>query len=137
MNVIKGCPRDKWAEVQAIQHQPFIYIHHNGSKWAGEEPDDVQSLLDCLKAHRFNAKDWDTGFTDNPCEGIYNPDFQRGGDQPQWIDGPRMYACDAVRFSGNFEDVSHGFCIDTNHAPTISALKSALAANIARHKKAA
>jgi hypothetical protein len=34
--IIKGTPREKWDEVQTIQHQPFIFIQSNGSKWASD-----------------------------------------------------------------------------------------------------
>src|SRR5882672_8475198 len=66
--IIKGCPRDKWEEVQAIQHEPFIYIQGNGSKWAGDVEDDVDKLLEVLAKYRLDYDRFGLEFYDiNPC----------------------------------------------------------------------
>jgi len=131
--IIKGCPRDKWEEVQAIQHEPFIYIHHNGSHWAGQEPDDVTILVEVLESHKLRDDYGNDDFgAADPCVGVVNPDWDWSAspDVPHYIDGPRMYAADGVRrFSGNFENLSHAFCVDTNHEPTIKRLFEALQLN--------
>lgn len=136
--VIKGSPGGpggKWAEVQAVMASgaDFVYIHHNGSHWAGEEPDDVTKLLEVLAEYQLQP-DYSECSVD-PCRWQHNPRFVRfeTTTEPQYIDGPRMYRVDGVwRFSGNFAELSHAFCIDTNHRPTIEALRAAFTANKAR-----
>jgi hypothetical protein len=136
MHIIKGCPRDKWDEVQAIQHEPFIYIMGNGSKWAGQEEDDVSELLRMLAAHPLDPtfEEYGNFIAVDPCQGVRNPKHCGwGGDtdgEPQWIDGPRLYACDGVHsYFGNFYTYSHGFNIDTNDPETIAQLNAAIRAN--------
>lgn len=131
MHIVKGCPRDKWEEVQAIQHEPFIYIMGNGSKWAGEEEDDLPELLTVLATHPLDPR-FETFYTINPCEGIKNPDYcpwERGNTEPAYLNGPRFYQCEAARFFGNFLTISHGFSIDTNDPATIEQLVAAIQAN--------
>jgi hypothetical protein len=135
MHIIKGCPRDQWDNVQAIQHEPFVYIMNNGSHFAGQEEDDLSELLRMLSTHPLDATYEERGGfeTVDPCEGVTNPEWTWGNDAPRWIDGPRLYACEGVvRFGGNFLTYSHGFSLDTNHAPTIAALREAIAGNRAR-----
>lgn len=128
MHIIKGCPRDKWEEVQAIQHEPFLYIMGNGSKWAGEEEDNLDTLLLMLSNHRLDMEL--TYINANPCTAIDNPGWTWANDVPRWIDGPRMYACEGVvRFVGNFLTYSHGFSIDTNDPDTIATLTRAIELN--------
>lgn len=130
MQIIKGAPVYKWAEVQAIQHEPFVYIQHNGSHFAGAEPDDVTVLLEMLKAHALDARH--APFCEiNPCDGVTNPNWEYGSDAPQFIDGERLYSADGVRrYSGNFLSYSHAFSLDTNDAETIAALDAAIVDNI-------
>ena len=125
-HIIKGCPRDKWEEVQAIQHEPFIYIKSNGSRWMGDEEGDISELLGVLAKHELDSRMFKHGFiTVDPCEGVQDPHVPG-----KWIDGPRLYECDGVyNFFGNFVGVSHVFDIDTNHKPTIDALVAAIEAN--------
>ena len=125
-HIIKGCPRDKWEEVQAIQHEPFIYIKSNGSRWMGDEEGDISELLEVLAKHELDSRMFNHDFiTVDPCEGVRDPHVYG-----KWIDGPRLYECDGVySFFGNFVDVSHVFNIDTNHKPTIDALLAAIEAN--------
>ena len=132
VRIIKGAaggPDGKWEEVQEAQHEPFIFIQTNGSRWRGEDPGDVAELLDVLGKYKLR----DDGFAyyePDPCRGVENPDWYFGSDAEKWIDGPRMYAEDGVfRFHGNFDELSHAFCIDTNHKPTIDALVSAIENN--------
>jgi len=128
---IKGCPRDRWEEVQAIQHDPFIYIMSNGSKWMGEEEDDLDALFTVLAETPLDPRFEPYGnfITPDPCEGVRNPAWTWGNGEPQWIDGPRMYAVHVVRFQGNFLEVSHGFAIDTNVPEIIDRLTTAIRAN--------
>lgn len=128
MHLIKGCPGDQWEAVQAIQHEPFIYIMANGSKWAGDEEDNLDMLLLMLSNHRLDMER--TAITVNPCVGVSNPEWTWENRKPRWIDGPRMYACEGVvRFGGNFERYSHGFSIDTNDPDTIATLTRAIELN--------
>lgn len=139
MKIIKGCPRDQWESVQAVQGQPFIYIMSNGSKFAGEEQDDISVLMQMLKTHTLDPRFADPVYghpfyTDNPCEGIRNPNWTHDSKRgvPQFIDGPRLYAAECVvRFSGNFLTYSHVFTIDTNDQETIDELKHLIDANMA------
>jgi hypothetical protein len=127
IHIIKGSPREKWEEVQSIQHEPFIYIQSNGSWWAGEEEADIPELLDVLGKYRLDSEMFKGKFiTINPCYFAYG-DPSKG--EPEYIDGPRMYAADVQTFFGNFEAVSHVFHITTNHQPTIDALTAAIEAN--------
>ena len=128
---IKGCPRDRGEEVQAIQHEPFVYIQGNGSKWAGEEEDDLDELFKVLAETPLDPRleRYGNFITPAPCAGVQNPNWTRGSGEPQWIDGPRLYAVHVVSFSGNFLEVSHGFSIDTNVPEIIERLTTAIRAN--------
>lgn len=121
----------EWAEVQAAQHEPFIYIKSNGGHVYGVVEDDVSDLLQVLAQHtldprfeRIKDKGEPTFYTVDPCKGV------RSDDGRDWVDGPRLYErLGVVNFFGNFFGVSHVFNIDTNHQPTIDALMAAIAAN--------
>lgn len=134
-HIIKGSPREKWEEVQAIQHEPFIYIMSNGSRWMGEEEGDIDELLGVLAKYRLNYEMFGPSFYSvDPCTWADNPKCKRWEpltpENRHYIDGPRLYAEDGVyRFFGNFLEVSHVFSIDTNHKPTIDALVAAIEAN--------
>lgn len=130
VSVIKGCPRDKWSEVQAIQHKPFIFIQSNGSRWAGEEEGDITELLDVLGKYTLDHERFGAFYDVDVCRGVENPDWHYGSSAERWINGDRLYASDGVyRFFGNFAELSHVFTIDTNHKPTIDALVAAIEAN--------
>ena len=123
--IIKGCPRDKWEEVQAIQDEPFIYIQSNGSKWMGEEADDIDGLVVMLEKYALDPS-FDTFWCVDPCRGVKDPN-RRGS----FIDGERLYRVDGVYdFFGNFLEYSHVFSISTNHKPTIELLTRLIDANV-------
>lgn len=129
--IIKGCARDHWDEVQAIQHEPFVYIEGNGSKWAGDTEDDLDELFKVLAETPLDPR-WEqygNFIMPDPCVGVRNPEWTWGNGEPQWIDGPRMYEVHVVRFSGNFLEVSHGFSIDTNVPEIIERLTKAIRDN--------
>src|SRR5690349_10906330 len=92
--IVKGCQRDHWDEVQAIQEQPLVFIMNNCSKWGGEEPDDVGALLERLAAHPLDPIGEEDGsfHTVDPCIGVQNPQCTWGSDAERYLDGPRMYA---------------------------------------------
>ncbi len=123
--IIKGCPSDRWEDVEASQHSPFIYISSNGSRWAGEDPGDVDELLKMLATHPLDRSFEKYGdfITENPCQGV------RSEDGTDWVDGPRFFEAETTSFSGNFLTYSHVFNIYTNHPETIEALTKAIRAN--------
>jgi hypothetical protein len=125
--IIKGCPRDKWEEVQAIQDDPFIFIQSNGSHWMGEEEDDVDGLVKMLESHPLDPR-FETFYCVDPCRGVEDPN-RRG----HYINGERLYRVDGVHdFFGNFLEYSHVFSISTNHKPTIELLTRLIDANMQR-----
>jgi len=138
--IIYGTPRDKWEEVQAIQHEPFIFISSNGSRWYGEQPGDIAELLAALGKYALDVDRFDSFCTVDPCSATVNPKWMplASNTEPQWIDGKRLYEANGVcRYFGNFSDYSHVFNIDTNDKPTIDALDAAIKANLERQNKAA
>jgi hypothetical protein len=88
-------------------------IISNGSKWAGEPPDDLGALFVALATETLE------------------PDFERYGNFAEFDRGK-------VRFFGNFRSVSHVFQIVTDDAMTAAALVLAIRANqaTARYRKA-
>ncbi len=138
-HIIKGCPSEAWDKAQAVQHEPFIYIMSNGSRWAGAEAGDIAELLEMLSKHPLDVERFGPDFWNvNPCEGVINPDWTYEAKVPHYIAGPRLYSCDGVvRFFGNFLTYSHGFNIDTNDAETIAKLQDAITRNVQQQRKAA
>jgi hypothetical protein len=76
--VIKGPPYDKWQDAQDIANsgRAFIYIHSNGSKWAGQQPDDVADLLCVLDQYEL-VDDYAYHMID-VCAGVTNPKWCNG-----------------------------------------------------------
>lgn len=68
--------------------------------------------------------------------GIRNPAWSRSGGRsvPEWIDGDPIHpeSPDAIRFFGNFVNVSRAFAIDTDDAAIIGRLRAAIADNMRR-----
>jgi len=81
-------------------------IRSNGSKFAGEQPDTIETLLQVLKDHPLDRS------------------FEACGNfiQHEPITGN-------VRFFGNFVTVSHVFSIDSTEADVIQSLTLAIQAN--------
>ncbi len=117
---------------RSCQYNPFVYIIANGSKWAGQEQDELETLLETLSEYaldvqRFKGKFW----SDDPCHGIPNPAWRYGSSLPHYVDGPRMYERPGVtRFYGNFRDISHVFTFDTNVPELIAMFKESIRANV-------
>ena len=65
--------------------------------------------------------------------GVRNPEYERNSSAPEWIDGEPIHPerPDAIRFFGNFFNLSRVFCIDTDDAKTVRRLREAIAANMA------
>lgn len=94
-------------------HSPAqTVIHSNGSKWAGDEQDSIETLLEVLAGpyvlDRIFECDDDHAFIDR--------DDETG----------------MVRFFGNFLELSHVFSIDTDEPATIAKLTAAIDANMER-----
>lgn len=129
----------------------MIAIESNGSRWAGGTPATVDELVEVMGREALCPSFLDLmGPGDRAYEGaarraVPNPDWNHESPPSvwRWIDGPPIHpeAPDAVRFFGNFRNLSHVFCIDTDEPETIERLRAAIAANMDRwprfNKKAA
>lgn len=130
--IIKGEWNKKADEVRAAQHGSFIFIAGNGSKWCGEEADDIEKLIETLGEHPLDPRleKYGNFITNNPCVGIRNTEYRDTEGADEWIDGPRIFDVEGVAyFFGNFFDLSHGFSIYTNDSATIEKLTGAIRAN--------
>ena len=96
-------------------------IRSNGSKWAGEAPDTIETLLDVLegRAHRF-APNAERRFA-------LDPTFEEYGNFVYTDCG--LDGCTLTHFFGNFHELSHVFNIDTDDAALIERLTVAIRAN--------
>lgn len=90
-------------------------ITSNGSKWAGEQPDNIETLLAVLAEHPLDRVFESYGNFVTP-----NPVNMRG--EP--VGGPG-----SVSFFGNFHTVSHVFNIDTNDVDVTERLTAAIREN--------
>lgn len=94
-------------------------IHSNGSKWAGEEPDSIEKLIEVLK--------------DNTIEERFFHSFSQfeGEKGRVWYQMCPISINDdgSIQFFGNFEEVSHVFRIDTTDAELIKKLSKAIKEN--------
>jgi hypothetical protein len=88
-------------------------IISNGSKWAGEEPDSIDTLLDVLAKHPL----------DRTFEAYGNFVLR----DPQMADGSRDVG--RTHFFGNFLTLSHVFSIRTDEQDVIDKLTAAIQAN--------
>jgi len=87
---------------------PTTTIHSNGSKWAGQAPDSIDTLIGVLDREVLDRR------------------FHGG-----FIKRLRVDRCGpgTVRFFGNFLTVSHVFRIDTDDAEIIAKLTRAIRRN--------
>lgn len=92
-------------------------IQSNGSKWAGEEPDSIEMLLDVLANHPL-----DRTFEDERFGNFVIAD-------PVNMRGENLLPAGGVSFFGNFLTVSHVFSIDSTDADAIARLTIAIRAN--------
>jgi len=111
----------------------MLKIQSNGSRWAGGEPDTIETLLELLSREplRPDFEKFGNFITHPVCRGVKNPAWTWGSDAPEWINGPLIYPENpgAVRFWGNFLNVSHVFSIDTDEPEIIDRLTAAIRAN--------
>lgn len=106
----------------------MLIINYNGSKWHGDAPDAVSTLLERLSAHALD------------------PDFERFGNfvmparkERGGYEGTKLITIDlgpmypdaptALRFWGNFYEVSGVFSIDTDEPGVIHNLTTAIRLN--------
>lgn len=89
-------------------------IIHNGSKWAGDQPDDIETLFRVLEMYALD------------------PQFEPYGnfvlDDPVSDAGEHLVP-NGVRFWGNFAELSHLFEIDTDDPDLIERLTAAIRKN--------
>ena len=82
-------------------------INSNGSKWYGEEPDNIEKLMEVLKEEPLDRRFEAFGDFCYPSEGLPGN----------------------IRFMGNFFRLSHVFNIDTNDIGLIKKLARAIDLN--------
>lgn len=93
-------------------------INYNGSKWAGEEPDSIATLLDVLASEVLNRL--------FECSVGGNPFISKSEVDAKWAPPG------TTRFHGNFLNLSHVFSIDTDEPELVAELTAAIEANMAR-----
>ncbi|HLF10115.1 MAG TPA: hypothetical protein VJA26_02785 [Gammaproteobacteria bacterium] len=112
---------------------PRVLIHYNGSGHAGDQPRPLSALFDRLQTDALDPW-W------GECMELAHSCIETRDEHTRqlvYIDTGPIYddAPDAVRFCGNFETYSHGFCIDTDDAEVIEVLLAAIRANAARRNR--
>ena len=109
--------------------RPFTRIISNGS--GRTEP--LQALLDRLASHTLDPDFEAYGNFITRCIASRSAGYDHSVSPPRllYVDTGPIYpeAPDAVRFWGNFLDVSAVFCVDTNDPATMGALTAAIRAN--------
>lgn len=96
----------------------YTIIHSNGSKWAGEAPDSIDTLINILKSNTIEELFFSTYVEDN-----YTRSARKKNHCPiSIIDG-------VGNFFGNFEELSHVFRITSNDPVVIAKLTKAIKAN--------
>ena len=73
-------------------------IHSNGSKWAGEEPDTIEELIEVLKTYKLD-------FGRFGCHGFIHFRNNNGFSSQD-------YHMHNIQIAGNFLDISHVFNIE-------------------------
>jgi hypothetical protein len=93
-------------------------IEYNGSKWAGEAPDALETFCKSLAADALDPTFEDYG------------DFGHEVHRDHWAGIlPEKYARYTWTFWGNFLEVAGAFSIFSNHAPTIERIQALIGAN--------
>ena len=94
-------------------------IHSCGSKWMGEEPDSIETLIEVLGTEPLSPT----------FEGYGNFIYALGGPDGYEDSRLRAQAGNTLRFFGNFAALSHGFQIDSDDPGDIRRLTNAIRAN--------
>lgn len=106
----------------------FTINQSNGSKWAGEQPDSIETLIEVLGREPLDSsfERYGNFAYQTPCHADYD-------DAGKIIDGAPMFPeHEGVwAFFGNFENLSHVFDIVSNDPKVIEPLRAAIAANLA------
>ena len=108
----------------------MVHIDSNGSHWAGARPDGIEALFERLASFPLNPDFEDYGNFITPARLAHptqDPDtlltvYEDAG--PIYPESP-----DALRFWGNFYELSAVFCIDTDEPELIERLTAAIRAN--------
>jgi hypothetical protein len=110
----------------------MLKINGNGSKWAGDPPDSLEMLFARLAQHMLDPRLEDVFIS--PARVGVDAGRDPATGQRMYVDGDPIYpdAPNAVRFCGNFLEVSAGFSIDTDDPELIERLTAAIGANQAR-----
>lgn len=108
----------------------MLTINANGSKWAGQEQDSITVLLERLATNTLDPRFEDYGNFIMPARMTRRTVDAHTGEELIEDAGP-LYpgAPDAVRFWGNFYDVSAVFSVDTDEGFIIEKLTAAIRAN--------
>lgn len=93
-------------------------IHSNGSKWVGDLPDSIETLLSVLGKYVLDRR-------------FENPQYGHSFISISAI-GDKWAVPGTVRFHGNFFELSHVFSVDTDEPALIAKLTDAIEANMAR-----
>ena len=101
-------------------------IHSNGSKWAGEEPDSIDRLIEVLAEHTIEERFFGPFTVREETEDGESKDVTHYHCPIKMGSWPRE---GYVRFFGNFEKLSHVFRIDTNDPDVVLKLVDAIKAN--------
>lgn len=100
----------------------MIYIQSNGSKWYGQEPDTVETLVEVLKNHQLDTDRFKQFYT------LTTPAYFLRPNECQHLIG-------TTHFRGNFVDVSHVFSIYTDEPEVIKVLTKAIKGNLKKFKE--
>lgn len=92
-----------------------------------QAPKGLDYLLNMLAEHPLDPVIHDIGFWGNARQAVPGSDPE----DDVFVDGPPIYpdAPNAIRFCGNFMEISSGFCIDTDEPDLIAKLTKAIQAN--------
>lgn len=104
------------------QEHKLLLIIENGPIG---RPKGIDHLMEMLSKHPLDPRLHDIGFWGAARCAL--EDVEKG----TYVDGPPIHpdAPEAIRFSGNFMDVSSGFCVDTDNPELIETLRTAIEAN--------
>lgn len=108
----------------------FLRVISNGSRWMGEEPATVEELLEVMARTPLDPRFEDYGGFIGDTRGAKPAGYNAAGKRC-YIDTGPIYPehPQAVRFWGNFFELSHVFEIDTDDPETIEKITRAIRAN--------
>lgn len=107
---------DNFEHITGLTIHDHTFIASNGSKWAGEQPDTIDKLIEVLKTETIEERFFESYLIDKSNERANFCPIRKGEDG---------YS----RFFGNFEGLSHVFDISTNNAAIAMRLTNAIKKN--------